>query len=104
MNSNLPASRGGGGGGGLSRYTERAVNRELDRYEVRAHVAKHHEVVDQLVLSDCVMEAMFRTGQIVDVGRAIAQDDPAKGALCGQLAQAFVDISVGRMAIRFGGA
>lgn len=102
MNSNLPATRGGGGG--LSRYSERSVNRELDRYEVRAHVAKHHEVVDQLVLSDCVAEAMFRTAQLVQVGRAVSEVDPVTGQLCGQLAQAFVDISIGRMTLRFGGA
>lgn len=86
-------------GGGL----DRRANRDLDRYEVAAFVAGRKEAIDQEILAECVLSAIGHAGQLVDVARAIAQNDPVKGALFGQLVQADVDITIGRLTLRFGG-
>lgn len=91
-------------GGGLDRRTERRVNRDLDRYEAAAFVAGRKEAIDQEILAECVLSAIGHAGQLVDVARAIAKDDPVKGKLFGELLQADVDITIARLTLRFGGA
>lgn len=99
MASNMPSPWSGG----LSRYSDRNVDRAVQRYEREGYVAMQRELIDLQCSAQLAASKMMVTCGLVDMARGLAGSDPLKQEMCLSDLQIFHTTSSIRAATRLGG-